>query len=226
VTTHFIGDVHGCAAEFAELLDALDHDPARDRLLLVGDAFSKGPGPLGVWRTIVATGAEMVLGNHDVRLRQHLRLVRDGEVPDYGNDAQREVVEALDPVADEVLAWLEELPLYINEPNFLLVHAGIHPELGLAGTTEAMFYTIRLWPPANGIEGPRWHDFYHPPPGTPPVVFGHDAPGGLVVRRYPDGTPYAIGLDSGCVYGGRLSAWVLEEDRIVQVPSRQESVFE
>ena len=53
-----------------------------------------------------------------------------------------------------------------------------------------------------------WDDFYT---GRKRVVFGHWARRGLVVRRQ------CVGLDTGCVYGGTLSAWIAEEDRIVQV---------
>ena len=61
VRTLFIGDVHGCSAELAALLEL-----ARPtRVILVGDLFTKGPDAAGVWALIVATGAEAVMGNHD-----------------------------------------------------------------------------------------------------------------------------------------------------------------
>ena len=40
-------------------------------------------------------------------------------------------------------------------------------------------------------------------------------------RHRADGTPYLVGLDTGCVYGGELTAWILEEDRIVQVAGQK-----
>ena len=104
------------------------------------------------------------------------------------------------------------------EEAFLLVHAGINPEKGFEGTTRDEFIAIRTWPPVEGIEGPRWYDSLIPDHHI--IIFGHDAPSGLVVKRRGDGTPYLVGLDSGCVYGGRLSAYILEEERIVQVKSR------
>ena len=108
-------------------------------------------------------------------------------------------------------------------PNggFVLVHAGLNPDKGLAGTTRKEFLTIRTWPPTAGLQGPRWHDAVGPDCGL--VVFGHDAPGGLVIRHSGTATsrPYLVGLDSGCVYGGLLSGYLLEENRTVQVKSRQ-----
>lgn len=221
--TLFIGDVHGCAASLAELLDRLAYRPGRDRLFLTGDAFSRGPDPLGVWAIVRATGAEMVLGNHDDWL---MRLLEDrlaGGTLCLERDKDRDQVERLWPVAAEVLAWLKARPLAIDEPGFLLVHAGVHPRAGLAGTDRAQLLTIRLWPPAKGIVGPRWHDFLVP--SDKPIIFGHDAPGGLVVKRRRDGSPYAIGLDSGCVYGRELTGYILEEDRFVQVSGWAASPF-
>ncbi len=215
--TLFIGDIHGCAREFEQLLGKLEFRKDSDLLYLTGDAFTKGPDPVGVWKLIQDTGARMVLGNHDVRLPERLRLHRSGDsVPTRWLD-HLQTLEALAPVAEALVPWLESLPLWIDEPDFLLVHAGINPEKGLQGTTRDEFLVIRTWPPVEGIAGPRWHDAYDPSGKL--IVFGHDAPGGLVVKRRDDGSPYAIGLDSGCIYGGQLSGYVLAEDRVVQVES-------
>jgi hypothetical protein len=61
-------------------------------------------------------------------------------------------------------------------------------------------------------DGPLWGTKWR---GPQLVVFGHHATAGL--QRHS----HAIGLDSGCVYGGKLSAYVLQEDRIVSVPARK-----
>ena len=70
--TVVVGDVHGCNEEFQRLLRKIDFQVGYDRLLLTGDAFSRGPDPAGVWHTIIETEAEMVLGNHDAKLQQLL----------------------------------------------------------------------------------------------------------------------------------------------------------
>ena len=225
--TIFVGDVHGCCAEFDALLAKLDYVPGRDRLLLTGDAFTRGPDPLGVWQRIRGSGAEMVLGNHDDALLGQLRAVAAGRDPQPAYGDRNVTLRVLAPHADELMAWLEALPLAIDEPEFLLVHAGIDPERGLAGTTRDQFLTIRTWPPIDGTTGPRWHECLPQPPLAlnKPIVFGHDAPQGLLVKRRPDAPveerPYLIGLDSACVFGHALSAYMLEEDRIVQVPAEQ-----
>ena len=221
--TIFVGDIHGCRAEFEELLEAVEFAPGRDRLLLTGDAFTRGPDPLGVWRAIQAAGPEMVLGNHETWLLPQLQAIAGGGCPDTLKQTRGDRLRDLAPHAADLVAWLEGLPFAIDEPHFLLVHAGINPDTGLAGSTPDELVYIRTWPPTGGIAGPRWHD--HLAPGGKLIVFGHDAPAGLVIKRppgaAPDSRPYLVGLDSACVFGGSLSAYLLEENRIVQVPARR-----
>ena len=218
MSTIFIGDIHGCAAEFEKLLKKTGFHRRRDRLLLTGDAFSRGPDPLMVWEFIEHTGAEMVLGNHDDRLLTQLLRRRAGEDPGVRDASQSEVLALLEPAAGRLLPWLQQRPLWIETHAYSLVHAGINPDKGLAHTTREEFLKIRTWPPRDGIEGDRWHDYY--PPQEKVLVFGHDAPGGVIIKSRPGGGAYLVGLDSGCIYGGWLSAWILEEQRLVQVESR------
>ncbi|MFC1525323.1 metallophosphoesterase [Candidatus Latescibacterota bacterium] len=225
--TVVIGDVHGCAAELEELLSRTGVAASRDRLLLTGDAFSRGPEPVRVWELIGTLGAGMVLGNHDGRLLSQLHQHETGSPVSFRRPHHRVTFEALLPRADQILPWLGGCPLHIQSTDgagrpYLLIHAGINPEKGLGGTSRDEFLTIRTWPPTGGLDGPRWYDHLEPSAGQ--TIFGHDAPLGLVTRhRVGDegGRPWLLGLDSGCVYGGSLSAYVVEEDRLVQVPSRQ-----
>mgnify|MGYP006173318539 CR=1 FL=1 len=219
--TIFIGDLHGCAAEFEALLEAVDYCVDRDRLLLTGDAFSRGPDPDRVWELVVETRAEMVLGNHDARLLQQLESYAAGEEVAFKKPDQRLSFDALSGSFDELHPWLQLVPLKIEGDSFLLVHAGIHPLEGVSGTSRDEFLHVRTWPPTGGIEGPRWHDVIAPTDRT--IIFGHDAPGGLVIKRHTeDDRAWAIGLDSGCIYGGELTAYIQDSDRIMQVPSQQD----
>ena len=180
--TLFVGDVHGCAEEFGQLLDQVQPG----RVVLVGDLFTKGPDPTGVWELIREHGCEAVRGNHDQRVLDH---------PDR-------VV-----LPQEARRWLAGRPLFLLELGLTVVHAGVHPTLGVAGTTTAMALSMRFWPPGSER---HWYEDYA---GTSTVVFGHDARQGLVRRER------IVGLDSGCVYGGKLTGWLREEDRLFSVPA-------
>ena len=213
--TIFVGDVHGCARQLVYLLKRVHHRPGKDRLLLTGDAFSRGPDPLEVWRLIQEQEADMVLGNHDARLLKQLERLGRGKDPRFRRPEQRQTLEALFPAIAQLLPWLRLRPLVLESADYILVHAGVHPQRGLAGTSRDEFLKIRFWPPDGSAGQQRWHDFYAPTDRL--LVFGHDALGGLVRKRRADGMTYLLGLDSGCVYGNQLSAYILEEDTLVQV---------
>jgi hypothetical protein len=200
MTTLVVGDVHGCADELATLV----RDTAPDRVVLVGDLFTKGPDPVGVWRQI--DGWEAALGNHDARLLDCL----EGERPD---DAHGHAVCAKLDAADRWgwRAWLRARPLTVSVGRFTVVHAAL-PDDGRPSRKTALLQRRRPGQP----RGARWWQAY----AGKPVIFGHDAVRGLV-RVEEGGEPVVIGLDSGCVYGGHLSGYVVEEDRVVSVRARR-----
>lgn len=192
--TLFVGDVHGCARSLRALLA----EARPDRLVLLGDLFAKGPDPRGVWDIIVEHRAESVLGNHDVRM---LRVW--GEA---GDGAHHRACRAL---PEEARAWVGALPLWITGPGWVAIHAGLHPFAGLAGTDRRIATVLRRWPDDVSPENPFWWELYK---GDARVFYGHDAMRGLQVH------PRTIGLDTGAVYGGELTGYLLEEERVLSVP--------
>jgi hypothetical protein len=204
--TLVVGDVHGCAEELATLLDSA---PA-DRVVLVGDLYTKGPDPAGVWRLIRDRGLEAVLGNHDQRLLDVLSGRRDGD------RAGQACVAELDR-ADR--AWrdhLAALPLWIEDvAGHVVVHAGLHPSGDLSRTSPGMALSMRRFPEGDPDARP-WTEQYT---GERGVIYGHDARRGVVwIER--DGRPWVVGLDAGCVYGGALTGLLVEDARLVQIPAR------
>lgn len=181
-----------------------------DHVVLVGDLFTKGPDPVGVWRQVAAGGWRVVRGNHDQRLLDHL----DGLRPD--DRAAARCVAALSAADPGWVGHARAWPLFLEVAGWTVVHAGLHPSGDPALTTPRQTMNLRRWPDERPTD-PHWHEVYV---GERRVVFGHDAVRGLV-RVERDGRPWVIGLDSGCVYGGALTGYVLEEDLLVQVAAHR-----
>lgn len=185
--TLVVGDVHGCARELALLLDRA----AADRVVLLGDLFSKGPDPVGVWRLIRTHDLDSVMGNHDLAI-----LERPGR----------------SPLPQAALDWLARRPSFITQGRtWLAVHAGLDPDRGAAGTSRHQAAHLRRWPDEDDPDNPFWWQLWH---GPPLVIYGHDAVRGLVDRR-----PHSLGLDTGCVYGGALTGFLVEEGRFLHQPA-------
>ena len=218
VRTIIIGDVHGCRTELEALLDRVAF-ASGDRLVFVGDLVARGPDSLGVLDVARRTGAIVVRGNHE----QKLLDIRAGQADDGKYPLHRELARELRPV-DWTL--LETSPVYLDLPEHgaSVVHAGVQPGLPLAEqaklspNTLMRIRTVRVRQ-GEGNEKHRtdrlWGETYV---GPPQIVFGHNAAPGLQLH------PWATGLDTGCVYGGRLTAMVLNEGQRIprSIASREE----
>jgi hypothetical protein len=210
--TLFIGDVHGCSSELDALLKACAWTP-RDRVVLVGDLVAKGPDSVGVVRRAREQGFHAVKGNHDAHvLRWHA-----GHASKKGKKLKPEHQQVLDTLTPEDWGWMETLPSYARFPdlNVLAVHAGLVPGVPLDEQKEEFLLNLRSigadGTPSKRLEaGEPWARLWK---GPELVIFGHDAMRGL--QQYP----HAVGLDSGCVYGGKLTAYVLPEGRFYSVPA-------
>ena len=208
----FVGDLHGCRAELDDLLTRFGFRPGIDRLHSVGDVVGKGPDVPGTLARLKELKAAVVAGNHDRSLREAARQLGAGIKPRY-----RDYLDALGKDRDAWLDWISTWPLWLDLGDILLVHAGLEPGNPDPAKTEPRILTeIRTW------DG-RGENLNHP--GDPPwfacveidrtVVFGHWAQRGLV------DLPRFKGLDTGCVYGGKLTGWCPEEDRFVQVDAHK-----
>jgi hypothetical protein len=226
-----VGDVHGCSAELRALLDRVAFAPGSDQIVFVGDLIARGPDSLGVLDVVRETGGTVVRGNHEDRLLAWKRAQdarARGEfalAPDLGR-LHNEVAHSLRP---EDWALLAATPVtYLLAANkTLVVHAGVVPGIPLEQQDPAIMMRIR----SVGDRGEArdhggatpWGARYV---GPPHVVFGHAA--SLESQIHP----FATGIDTGCVYGGYLTAMVLQEgqepppvaDRasvLVSVPARR-----
>lgn len=196
--TIIVGDVHGCRVELEALLDRVGFT-CGDRLVFVGDLVARGPDSLGVLDIVRRKGAIVVRGNHE----QKLLDARAGlsTLPKM----HREVALSLRPVDWSILEssrlWLD-----LPEHEVRVIHAGVDPRVPFPKQKPMTLMAIRT------VEDELWGARYK---GPPHVVFGHNAPTGIQIHRW------ATGLDSGCVYGGALTAMVLNAKQ--KVPAGREA---
>jgi diadenosine tetraphosphatase ApaH/serine/threonine PP2A family protein phosphatase len=204
IRTIVIGDVHGCYDELQDLLRAVDASAA-DRLISVGDLICKGPDSRAVLDWAMKTrNLEVVLGNHELRF---LSCWRRREIPNekpYDLATFRQLEDGF----ERRMRFIDGWPLFIEAEDFVVVHAGFDPLQPLAEQSAWQLSNVRR---LSRTDTP-WYEEYN---SSRVAVFGHWAKPEPLVRRN------AVGLDTGCVYGGLLSALILPERRIVSVQARR-----
>lgn len=205
-----IGDIHGCYDELCTLLD-LVAPASDDRIIALGDIVDRGPQSEKVL-AFVRDHAEAVslMGNHE---RKHIRSAR-GET----RAALSQVITRAQ-LADRYAGWLAFMGTFARHlelPEAVLVHGFFEPGVPLEQQKDEV--VIGTLTGARHVQkncATPWYEHYA---GPKPLVVGHLdylRTGEPLVR---EGLFYAI--DTGCVHGGRLTALVLPDFRIVSVPAR------
>jgi serine/threonine protein phosphatase 1 len=200
-----IGDIHGCRAELEVLLRGLGLDGS-DRLVFLGDYIDRGPDPRGVIDRLLALAEDpsrecvFLRGNHEDMLLAYLGrgghygeafLANGGDVTagSYGLEGVVRPERLAAAMPETHLRFVESLPLVHAQGQYVMVHAGVRPGRPLEAQTAHDLMWIRdefiAYPHELGCT----------------VVFGHTP-----VRSVLRDLPYKIGIDTGCVYGGALTA--------------------
>ncbi|RAO68759.1 uncharacterized protein BHQ10_004771 [Talaromyces amestolkiae] len=240
-----VGDVHGCQDELEKLLKKVTFDPSSDHLILTGDMINKGPKSSGVVDLARELGASCVRGNHEDRIllersdmKLHTNEASDQEYTVVSDTAERRVAKSL---SDDQAAWLQDCPVILkvgvikDMGEVTVVHGGLVPGVPLERQELSSVMSMRTIDldthvPSASKDGIPWFKLYNQyhkllasshedvdsshPPKTMTVIYGHDAAKSLNIRQYTKG------LDSGCVYGRKLSALVIEDggkNEVVQV---------
>ena len=159
MATWAIGDVQGCYASLRSLLDRIEFNGDRDRLVFVGDLVNRGARSLEVLRFVrdlwpaVATS---VLGNHDLHL---LAIVYGGHAAKR-QDTIHDVLEAPDCV--ELCEWLRQLPILIESNGHVISHAGV-PHVWDLDTARACARRLE-----RALAGPKFRKFFRKMYGNQP----------------------------------------------------------
>ena len=209
-----IGDIHGCAGRLDRLIKEIPIDPERDMLVFIGDYLDRGPDPKGVVDRIIRiseTHRKVVClaGNHE---RMFLDYAFQGQGEDvflhnggmstlisYGfrRGSRREAL----CIPDTHKAFYDSLLPFYESQDHIFVHAGLRPGIPLAEQSDFDLVWIR-------------EEFIHSDYDFgKTVIFGHTP----LSYEYPYSDGRKIGIDTGAVYGGRLTCIELPEVKLYQV---------
>lgn len=241
--TIIVGDPHGLVDEFRELVKLADYRPGVDRLIVAGDLVDRGPDSPGMVRLAMELGAEAIQGNHDAKLlRRWGHMDKLAANPRYKNpmkphEDQERTIQAL---SQRERDWLTALPYYVYLPQFdvIVVHAGLLPGVPLEKQSKEILTMVRyvhkdtrkmLSLVMPGFQQPPdsvfWAEIWD---GSSDVIFGHTVVSLENIRDWDGvGTGRAYGIDTGAVFGGRLTAMILDPVNprrrdIVQVAAHKE----
>ena len=228
-----VGDVHGCLVELLELMKALGYGVKRRRedfavtpprgrtLAFVGDLVDRGPAAPGVLRLVMdmarAGTALCVAGNRDVELVRAMK----GQVTQVSRGMARTLEQlAAQPkeFRAEVVRFLRGLPsqLMLDAGRLVIAHAGLKEALQGRASAEARAFALH-----GEVTGERdasglpirknWAAEYR---GKALVVHGHTP------VSAPEWLNNTLSLDTGCVYGGHLTALRYPERETISIPAK------
>jgi len=233
-----VGDVHGCIEELDSLLKLAEYRQD-DRLVFLGDLIDRGPDPVGCVRRARELHAEMVLGNHEEKALRWRRYEAERALhgkPNPMRPPRPERRAEWEALSVEDLDWIAKLPVMIHlDEHWIAVHGGLEPGRTLAKQKKDRVIRVR-YVNANGEMVPYKDDSLEQPEGTvywtelwegpKSVVYGH-AVHSLDQPREdlcgPENQWICVGLDTGCVFGGRLTCMIINDgpDHFCQVPAKK-----
>lgn len=228
-----IGDVHGCFHELCALLDKLGYavdkekytavPPSSRRAVFLGDLCDRGPGNTEVLRLVMGMvrsgGAYCIAGNHDAKLRKQLC--------GFNVQLTHGLDKTIEQLSSQSKEFVEEVKIFLDglvshyvfdDGKLVVAHAGLKEKYqgrgsgrvrdfclygDTTGETDEYGLPVRL----------PWANEYR---GKAMVVYGHTPTPDI------ENINNTVCIDTGCVFGGKLSAYRYPEKEIVQVDAARE----
>ncbi|AZS42766.1 Bis(5'-nucleosyl)-tetraphosphatase PrpE [asymmetrical] [Microbacterium oleivorans] len=231
-----IGDVHGCRSELEALLGRLGYELERDeqgraidarhpeqrRVVFLGDLIDRGPDVVGVLRLamgMVASGSALAVpGNHEAKL---VRALRGAKVTvSHGlEETLAQLSGESEEFREQVEAFCHDLVshLILDEGRLVVAHAGLKEQYH--GRASGRVRAFALYGETTGETDefglPVRHPWAQDYRGTAVVLYGHTP---VPTVEWVNNTAC---LDTGCVFGGALSAMRYPEREVVSVPAER-----
>jgi serine/threonine protein phosphatase 1 len=208
-----IGDVHGCLEKLQALITNIGANPQKDTLIFIGDFIDRGNSSGEVVDYVIRLKTEYkkvvcLLGNHEHMLIRYLEgldedmYLENGGIAtlySYGIYRSDTPKKRKSKIPRGHRQFLKSLLLRYETDNYIFVHAGLKPGISLPKQTKNNLLWIR-------------HEFINADDDFGKVViFGHTP------LSYPLIMPNKIGIDTGAVYGGKLTCVELPAVKIHQV---------
>lgn len=204
--TIVVGDIHGCFNELFELIEHLRlnklYNAKKDKLIFLGDYIDRGDKSRYVVKFIRKLQKNnpnviALMGNHEDMAVEYFDGFRYSGWTYNGYEHTLESYKGYDKELKDDIEWMRGLPLYHEDDDFIYVHAGVDL---YEDNMENQLKETLVWTREEFIGSIKK---YHKR-----VIFGH-TPSRL-------GSPYFtcnnnICIDSGCCFGGALTALVIED---------------
>ncbi len=204
-----MGDIHGCLGVLTRLMDKIDWRPEIDDLIFLGDYIDRGPDPKGVVDLILelrrlSPRVQCLIGNHE---ELFLDFLHGGDLHTLLANGGLSTLESYGlsdrfskpTIPPEHLSFFQSLRPWMESQGYYFVHAGFRPAVAI----EKQVPEDMLWIREPFITSD--YDF------GKPVIFGHTPFVEALVREN------RIGLDTGAVYGNRLTCLELPAMRFHSV---------
>ena len=219
-----ITDLHGCYDECRQLLNKLSFDKDRDRLINLGDTIDRGPKIYEVFEFLRGLKEEMkercvlIRGNHEQMMLDSIDRKGFGKRLWYMNSGEKTVFSFISHKhkINEFRDWYEQMPYYYVDERFIAVHACLVDEDPGKNEIDTL-----IWGSDTDYTG-KLVLTGHTPYRIPLYFNGLNSTGAITEDRWGRlPTNGMIALDTGCVYGNKLTGMVIEEDRfmVTSVPS-------
>ncbi len=217
-----IGDIHGMREKLEMLIEKLPLQPD-DQLVFIGDYVDRGPDPAGTVEYLTELGKRQpcifLMGNHEAMFLSFLGWRGPAHFGaeaflENGGETTLQSYDYFDSDGDFQLPphheqFFQELQLWHVAGEYLFVHAGLSKEALRLSDLE---YALAREQPRDLLWQRGTADLPHSLGAT--VVYGHTPMPDLQVRW---NLPYSVGIDTGCVYGGALTAIRLPDETLFQV---------
>ena len=226
-----IGDIHGCIEELNELIDKINLQSS-DALYFIGDLIDRGPDSVAVVKKCYSLSLEynvkLILGNHEEKFLRYLKHIENKTGLETQMSGISEFPRLIKGLAAEEIAFLKSAhySIELQEEKITLLHGGIANQVkfpfprtyryGIDNPKEfkglELITKVRYVTPDGKFVGLNeetevdkyWAEVYNGSYGH--IYFGHQP----FMQELPEKFAHATGLDTGCVFGGWLSAVIIE----------------